>query len=102
MFPGYWGIPGGTVEPEDQDLEAALARECIEEVGVTAGDFQLISNNIVKKGDKAMLYLVYVGTHQSGDPQALDGTAEVAWKTHDQAAELQLTPFTLDMLALCR
>ena len=30
----YWVIPGGGVEEEDEDLAAALRRECLEELGV--------------------------------------------------------------------
>lgn len=33
IFPSLWGIPGGTVESYDKDLETALSRECMEEVG---------------------------------------------------------------------
>lgn len=102
VFPGYWGIPGGTVEPEDSNLEMALVRECKEEVGITVTNLQLISNNIVKKEDKAQLYLIYVGNHHSGEPQPLDGTSKIAWMTYDEITQLQLTPHTLEILGLCR
>ena len=102
VFPGYWGIPGGTVEPEDGTLEAALKRECLEEVGVVVDDFELISNNIVKKVDKAMLYLVYKGSYVDGEPQPLEETSQVEWLTYAEAEGLQLTPFTLEILGTCR
>lgn len=37
----YWVLPGGGVEDEDFDLESALRRECMEELGVEieVGDF---------------------------------------------------------------
>ena len=98
IFPGYWGIPGGTVESEDLNLEAALMRECIEEVGITITNLQLISNNIVKKENIAVLYLVYSGHHQSGIPEALDSVSEVAWKTYNEAAKLKLTPHILEII----
>lgn len=36
--PLYWVTPGGGVEPEDADLEAALRRELREELGATVGE----------------------------------------------------------------
>lgn len=34
----YWATPGGKIEPEDADAEAALRRELWEELGATIGD----------------------------------------------------------------
>lgn len=101
VFPGLWGIPGGTVEPTDKDLESALSRECFEEVGVAISNPELISNNINNKGDRGALYLVYKATYVSGEPQALDGTDEVQWLTIDEIRQLELTPMTLEMIERC-
>jgi len=102
VFPGYWGIPGGTVEYGDGNLEAALSREFMEEVGIEIEPVRLIANNTVVKPEKAMLYLVFEARHIAGDPKPLEDTQVVEWLTYDQAATLQLTPQTLEMLALCR
>lgn len=102
VFPGYWGIPGGTVEPTDSSLEAALLRECMEEVGVTIKNFKLISNNIHDKGEKGgALYLVYEAVYVSGEPQALDGTAQVNWLSIEKIRQLRLTPMTLEIIESC-
>jgi 8-oxo-dGTP diphosphatase len=101
VFPGLWGIPGGTVEPTDKNLEAALQRECLEEVDVVIGETKLISNNINDKGDKGALYLVYEAMYESGEPKALDGTADVQWLKIDQIRTLELTPMTLDIIEAC-
>lgn len=102
IFPGLWGIPGGTVEPTDKDLEAALRRECIEEVDVIIGDTKLISNNINDKGEKGgALYLVYEAMYESGEPKALDGTADVKWLKINDIRNLHLTPMTLDIIEAC-
>jgi ADP-ribose pyrophosphatase YjhB (NUDIX family) len=102
VFPGHWGIPGGTVEETDKTLEDALSREFMEEVGIKIRLTRVISDNIVKRSDKTMLYIVYEAVHVAGEPRALEDTDAVEWKTYDEAAVLTLTPQTLEMLALCR
>lgn len=102
VFPGYWGIPGGTVEQTDGSLEAALARECMEEVAVTISDIRLVSNNINDKGEKGgALYLVYEAAYESGEPKPLDGTADVAWLDIEAIRKRQLTPMTLEIIESC-
>lgn len=102
IFPGMWGIPGGTVELTDLNLESALARECEEEVGIVIGNSTLIVNDIHDKGDKGAVYLVYKSEYVSGEPKALDGTAQVHWLGIDQIRPLELTPKTLDIIELCQ
>lgn len=102
VFPGLWGIPGGTVEPSDKSLEDALLRECQEEVGITIKDSELIANDIHDKGDKGAIYLVYRSQYDSGEPKALDGTADVQWLEIEEIRSLQLTPRALEMIELCQ
>lgn len=102
VFPGFWGIPGGTVEPTDGTLENALIRECTEEVGVEIKDIKLVSNNINDRGEKGgALYLVYSASYASGEPKPLDGTAAVEWLGIDKIRELNLTPMTLEIIESC-
>ena len=101
VFPGYWGIPGGTVEPADATLEDALVRECAEEVGVEITNLEIVSNDINDKGEKGALYIVYKADYMAGEPKALDGTAEAKWLSIDDARTLNLTPKTLEMLEVC-
>lgn len=102
VFPGYWGIPGGTVEPTDATLETALTRECLEEVGIEIENIRLVSNNINNKGAKGgALYLVYVAEHSSGEPKPLDGTAKVEWLSINKIRKLNLTPMTLEIIESC-
>ncbi len=96
VFPGHWGIPGGTVEPTDRDLESALRRECTEEVGIDIDTIQPLANNIRSQDGRASLYIVYTAEYKDGTPMALDGTAEVAWLALDAIRNLRLTPSTLD------
>lgn len=103
VFPSFWGIPGGTVEQTDISLEAALERECQEEVNIEITDIKLISNNINnRKGKGGALYLVYEARHSSGIPTPLDGTAEVKWLNIDQIRKLELTPMTLELIESCQ
>jgi len=102
VFPGMWGIPGGTVEPTDVTLEAALSRECEEEVGIVIKNSILVADDIHDKGDKGAIYLVYKSEYFSGEPKALDGTAEVHWLGIEEIRTLELTPKTLDMIELCQ
>ena len=101
VFPGYWGVPGGTVEPTDPTLEDALVRECMEEVGVEIANIELIANDINDKGDRGALYIVYKADYKLGELRALDGTAEAKWLGIDEARNLNLTPKTLEMIEAC-
>ncbi|MFZ2494961.1 MAG: NUDIX domain-containing protein [Candidatus Saccharimonadales bacterium] len=101
VFPGYWGVPGGTVEPTDPTLEDALIRECMEEVGVEIVNVQPISNDINDKGDRGALYIVFKADYKRGELQALDGTAEAKWLGIDEIRSLNLTPKTLEMIEAC-
>lgn len=102
VFPGLWGIPGGTVEPTDATLEGALRRECLEEVGIEVDNIRLITNDIHDKGDKGALYIVYEASYVSGDVKPLDGTADAQWLTIDQIRNLELTPKTLEIIEQCQ
>lgn len=79
VYPGLWGIPGGTAEMTDKNLMAALKREVKEEVGVDIDIVGLLSENIVAKEMYGVVYLVYVALYVSGEVKPLDGTSEVLW-----------------------
>lgn len=99
VFPGYWGIPGGTVEQTDGNLESALQRECEEEVGISIDTIQLVSNNINNRGEKGgALYLVYTANHTGGEVKPLDGTEKAEWLTIETIRTLNLTPMTLEII----
>lgn len=101
VFPGLWGIPGGTVEPIDRSLEDALARECKEEVGIEISEPEMVTNDINDKGDRGALYIVYKTHCRQGEIRALDGTADAQWLRIEQIRKLELTPKTLENIELC-
>ncbi len=94
VFPGLWGIPGGTVEMSDKSVLDALKREVREEVGVEIDDTVLYKENLVAKEMYGVYYLVYMSTYISGDPRALDGTSEVLWIEENQLDSFEFTPTT--------
>ncbi len=99
VFPGMWGIPGGTVEMGDASLDQALEREIHEEVGdVHIKNISLVSTNIKKKEMYGVLYLVYVADFVEGNPIALDGTDAVAWVTRDSLGQYEFTPTTRELI----
>lgn len=98
VFPGLWGIPGGTVEMTDASLEDALAREVAEEVGVSIEGPQILRNNIRPKELYAMLYLVYTAKYLSGEARPIDGTESVHWAEQSEIDTLEFTPTTRDTI----
>ncbi len=94
VFPGLWGIPGGTVEMSDKSVLDALKREVKEEVDVEIDDIILYKENLVAKEMYGVFYLVYVSVCVSGEPKALDGTLEVLWVEESQLDNYEFTPTT--------
>ena len=100
VFPGLWGIPGGTLETSDKTLDAALDREVMEEVGIKIKDPALYANNTVEKEEYGNLYLVYYADYASGDAKALEDTEEVRWADLDSIKQLEFTPTTKETIKL--
>ncbi len=101
VFPGYWGIPGGKVEAIDVSLEDAIKRECVEEIGLNIDtNLTLISNNIIIKNNKKILYIVFA-TYLDVLPLCKPGIEvdEIAWKEYKEIALLEkITPKTGDII----
>lgn len=100
VFPGKWGIPGGTVEMSDQSLESALSREVLEEVGVEIRNIEFLQNNIRPKELYGMVYVVCTAEYKSGNPVAMDGTELVQWTPVTEAVNFDLTPTTREAIVL--
>lgn len=73
---GGWELPGGKVEPGEDDL-TALVRECREELGVVIGPGARIGGDWPMPGDAALR--VWIATLLEGEPQALEDHSEVRW-----------------------
>lgn len=99
VFPGLWGIPGGTVEYSiDDNLAEALEREIMEEVGITVSNIVMINNNIIKKHDCGTLYIIFSANYSSGIPTPLDGTTLVQWANLNTICSKEFTPKIKEML----
>ena len=101
IFPGYWGIPGGKVEPFDESLEKAALRECYEEIGVKIqAPLKIVSHNIVRKGDLAVLYIVMM-TELATKVECFPGVEveKVQWMAKSDIQQLKkITPKTAEII----
>jgi len=98
MFPGLWGIPGGTVEITDNSLEEALFREVDEEVGIKIKNLKIIQNNLRVNELYGTLYIVYIADYLSGKAIPKDGTEDVLWINLDTMGNFEFTPKTFDII----
>ena len=94
VFPGLWGIPGGTVEMSDNSVIEALKREVKEEVDVEISNIVFLQENLVAKEMYGIFYLVFTSKYFSGEPKALDGTSKVLWLEEKQLDNYEFTPTT--------
>lgn len=98
VFPGLWGIPGGTLELTDINLENALSREIMEEVNINIKNIKFVKNNIRLKDNNGMLYIMCVADYKDGEIQANDGTEKVLWLNIKNINLYNFTPFTKDFI----
>lgn len=86
---GQWEFPGGKLEPGESP-EAALERECLEELGcrVEVGRiYEVIHAN--GAGGSGLLLLFYRVRIISGEPRSMEGNA-LAWATPEEMAGYDL------------
>ena len=104
-LPGYWSVPGGKVDIETDVwhiLEESVSREVMEETGVVIGkEMRLFANNSFTRTDgEPMIAMNFLCEYVSGDPQPLDGTADVRWVTEDELSALKIEENTLRQMKL--
>lgn len=101
VYPGFWGIPGGMVEPTDTSLKKAVNRECLEEIGTSFDSslFQLISENIILKNQQSKLYLTFF-TEIFEKPFFNPGpeVEEIRLSLYENFKDLHFTPYTLELI----
>ncbi len=87
---GRWEFPGGKVEPGETDAEA-LARECVEELGVRVAVGDRVGPDVSLAHGRSVLR-VFAVTLLDGDiPQALEHTA-MRWLGPDELDSVPWLP----------
>ncbi|TYB46691.1 NUDIX hydrolase [Actinomadura chibensis] len=97
---GLWSIPGGRVEPGEDDA-AALARELREETGLDVEPLAL-AGTVERPGPCGVVYEIYDYTAAvtGGTLRAGDDAAEADWVPPERIPELPVTPGLVDALVL--
>ncbi|MCP9953947.1 NUDIX hydrolase [Actinomadura madurae] len=97
---GQWTIPGGRVEPGEDD-HAAVARELREETGLDVA-VGALAGSVRRPGPGGVTYDIhdYMATVVGGTLRAGDDASDVRWASADDLRDLPITPGLLDALAL--
>ncbi|MFC4050527.1 MULTISPECIES: NUDIX hydrolase [Actinomadura] len=97
---GLWSIPGGRVEPGEDDA-AALARELREETGLDVEPLAL-AGTVERPGPGGVTYEIhdYTAAVTGGTLRAGDDAAEAGWIPPERIPELPVTPGLVDALVL--
>jgi 8-oxo-dGTP diphosphatase len=92
---GGWELPGGKVEPGEDDL-AALVRECREELGIVISPGHQIGGDWPMSG--AVLLRAWTAGVAAGTPQALEDHSEVRWLEPGQWYDVAWLPADLPVV----
>lgn len=94
---GYWELPGGKVEP-GESAQAALRRECREELGIEVALGPRVGADVPLK---TAVLQVWSAVSVSGRPRALEH-AELRWLAADELGTVDWLPADRDLLPSLR
>ena len=83
---GYWELPGGTVEPSEDNV-SAIKRELFEETGVIVKDCKLVQKIQHIYPEKTINLSVYSIDDYLGDPIGFEGQ-ETTWSSINEFKKL--------------
>lgn len=107
----YWVIPGGGVE-EKESNEEALARECLEELGVEVKVKELLFDCLSEKAEtfnqREYFYLVDILSGVIGSGQGEEftnnhrgfGGYDIEWRSLNSLSKLDLKPLSIKNLII--
>jgi 8-oxo-dGTP diphosphatase len=93
---GQWSLPGGKHDDEvgDGTIEATLAREVEEEVGLVIEDQveYLASQSFIRVSGHHVVGLYFLCHHKAGEAKPLEDQEEVKWVTANELKKLIASP----------
>lgn len=100
-YPGYWTVPGGTIDPEDHTtpnedglmydvIEHALKREIKEETGLEYENLRYVVSIVYKRHDGYAMCLSYAVDYVSGEVILDDEATDYAWVRYDELDNYEL------------
>jgi 8-oxo-dGTP diphosphatase len=94
---GGWEFPGGKVEPGEGDA-TALARECVEELGVDV----VVGAPLAAAAGDGLELLLYAARLVRGEPAPLIDHDELRWLTAEQLDAVDWLPIDRELLPAVR
>lgn len=95
-YSGYWEFPGGKVEP-NETVEAALARELHEELGIEIHSSHALFEHSYAYPDKTVLLKIHLIEHFLGEPYGKEGQV-LRWVTYTELLGLNLLEGNLSIV----
>ena len=97
---GKWEFPGGKIEPGETG-EAALRRECREELGVTLEVGSVLADVRQDYPERSVHLTLYEARIASGAPRRLEHS-DIRWVEPEQLEEYDLCPADARLIQLLR
>jgi 8-oxo-dGTP diphosphatase len=97
---GRWEFPGGKVEPGESEVEA-LARECVEEIGVSVVVGDRVGDDVTLAHGWAVLRVYLATLDGPGRPQRLEHM-ELRWLGVDELDSVDWLPADAPIVAALR
>ena len=100
---GSWTLPGGLVEPGER-LEAAVAREILEETGLRVRPREVVEIferiMVDEQGRTEYHYVIvdYWCEVEGGTLKAASDVADARWVRREEFSQYELSPGTLDVI----